>query len=240
MATSFPLALDPNVKVAQAARSYAKNGRVVIPDFLTPSSAQWLDAQLKNLPWSLTTFEGGNQYEYDLRQLSKAPAAQRQAFQQRIFAQARNDFQFVHYSYALSENVPLPDGSRHPIVGYFDFVNSQQFLDVMRRITGNPAVCMADAMASCYLSGHFLTTHDDTHDKHERVAAYVLSMTRDWNPNWGGQLQFFDDAGNVIEGFNPAYNTLMMFRVPQRHAVTYVTPFAGAARLSLTGWLRTA
>jgi hypothetical protein len=47
-----------------------------------------------------------------------------------------------------------------------------------------------------------------------------------------------DQDGHVSEGYTPAYNALNLFRVPQRHAVSYVAPFAGAPRLAITGWIR--
>jgi Rps23 Pro-64 3,4-dihydroxylase Tpa1-like proline 4-hydroxylase len=36
----------------------------------------------------------------------------------------------------------------------------------------------------------------------------------------------------------PVFNALNLFRVPLLHSVTLVTPFAGGARLSITGWFR--
>jgi Rps23 Pro-64 3,4-dihydroxylase Tpa1-like proline 4-hydroxylase len=36
----------------------------------------------------------------------------------------------------------------------------------------------------------------------------------------------------------PAFNALNVFRVPALHSVSTVAPFVSAARLSLTGWLR--
>jgi Rps23 Pro-64 3,4-dihydroxylase Tpa1-like proline 4-hydroxylase len=36
----------------------------------------------------------------------------------------------------------------------------------------------------------------------------------------------------------PAYNSLVLFKVPVWHSVTFVTPFAGEVRYSITGWLK--
>ena len=40
------------------------------------------------------------------------------------------------------------------------------------------------------------------------------------------------------EAFTPAFNSLNVFKVPAQHAVSIVAPFAGAPRLSITGWIR--
>jgi Rps23 Pro-64 3,4-dihydroxylase Tpa1-like proline 4-hydroxylase len=69
------------------------------------------------------------------------------------------------------------------------------------------------------------------------VAAYVFSMTKVWDKNWGGHLAFFDDAGNITHAFVPSFNTLNIFLVPQLHSVQLVSPFAGANRSSYLGWL---
>jgi Rps23 Pro-64 3,4-dihydroxylase Tpa1-like proline 4-hydroxylase len=44
-----------------------------------------------------------------------------------------------------------------------------------------------------------------------------------------------DGNGN---SYIPAFNALTLFRVPQWHSVSYVTPFAMGPRFSVTGWFR--
>jgi Rps23 Pro-64 3,4-dihydroxylase Tpa1-like proline 4-hydroxylase len=63
-------------------------------------------------------------------------------------------------------------------------------------------------------------------------------MTPRWRVDWGGLLLFVDERGNVSRGLTPAFNALNLFRTPQPHTVSAVAPFAGANRLSITGWLR--
>jgi Rps23 Pro-64 3,4-dihydroxylase Tpa1-like proline 4-hydroxylase len=73
-----------------------------------------------------------------------------------------------------------------------------------------------------------------------RRAAYVLNLTPEWRPDWGGLLQFYDAMGNVSRAFTPGFNVLNIFRVPQPHSVSWVTPLAAAPRYAVTGWLRAA
>ena len=65
-----------------------------------------------------------------------------------------------------------------------------------------------------------------------------MNLTARWRADWGGMLLFLDDEDHVAEGYMPAFNSLNIFKVPQRHAVSIVAPFAGEPRLSITGWLR--
>ena len=51
-------------------------------------------------------------------------------------------------------------------------------------------------------------------------------------------LQFFEDNGTPRDAWVPGWNVLSLFDVRHVHSVTYVAPFAGAPRLSITGWFR--
>ena len=83
-----------------------------------------------------------------------------------------------------------------------------------------------------------LTAHDDVAPGKHRLYAYVLNLTARWRADWGGILMFLDEEDHVAEGYTPAFNALNIFRVPQRHAVSMVAPFAGEPRISITGWIR--
>ncbi|MGH8398608.1 MAG: 2OG-Fe(II) oxygenase family protein, partial [Gammaproteobacteria bacterium] len=64
----------------------------------------------------------------------------------------------------------------------------------------------------------------------------VLNLTKDWQADWGGLLQFLGEDGKVVDTFFPSFNSLMLFQVPMWHHVSYVTPFAGHGRYAITGW----
>ena len=63
-----------------------------------------------------------------------------------------------------------------------------------------------------------------------------MSFTKDWHPDWGGLLHFFEDNGSPRDFWVPMFNSLTLFDVRHVHSVSYVTPFAKGQRLSLTGW----
>ena len=95
----------------------------------------------------------------------------------------------------------------------------------------------ADAQATLYAPGHFLNFHNDTpNERTHRRVAYVLGFAKDWHPDWGGLLQFYDADLNITDVLRPRFNVLSMFTVPQDHAVTYVVPYAPLGRYSITGW----
>ena len=142
------------------------------------------------------------------------------------------------FAYAF-EHIPAVEAGLAPELASVEaLVQSEAFIDIGRKLLGDD-VCFADAQACRYGPGHFLTAHnDDVAGKHRR-AAYVLNLTPEWRPDWGGLLLFHDEKGRVTNGLVPAYNVLNIFKVPVAHSVSAVAPFAPARRYSITGWMRT-
>jgi len=192
---------------------------------------------LENKDWYLAYNEGREYCETPITQLQALTREQQQQFMNGIYARARSQFQYVFFQYYISQAIELKEQPGHPMHQFHEFMNSEEILNVMRTLTGEVRICRADCYASNYCPGHFLTAHDDKHENHDRVAAYVFSMTKIWDKNWGGHLAFFDDDGNISKALIPSFNTLNIFLVPQMHAVQLVSPFAGANRTSYLGWL---
>ena len=218
--------------------AYRAKGRLQIPNFLAEDAAEALhDALQKNRTWYLAYNNGEEYVESALAEIQGLAQPQRQQFFRQINERAGVQFQYCFIQYYVTEAVKRGDNEGHPLHAAHHFLNDEACLGFMRALTGEPDIQYADALASLYSRGHFLTDHDDTHGDRDRVAAYVISMTKDWNRNWGGHLAFFDKCGNIEEAFLPTFNTLNIFRVPQSHSVQAVTPFARGARTSVTGWL---
>jgi SM-20-related protein len=151
---------------------------------------------------------------------------------------ARDGFQYLYDSVRVSDD-PLERKGRGLVLDrLIDALNAQANLEFLRRITGEPGIVRVDGQATRYLAGHFLTSHDDAVEGKGRVAAYVINLTPHWRTEWGGLLLFHDQEGDVTKGLRPCFNAMHLFKVPQVHSVSQVTAFAGAPRLSVTGWLR--
>ena len=151
----------------------------------------------------------------------------------------RYGFQFRYETIRM----PKPGGEDStavpPLLSAFtEFLSSPPIVAFMRTLTGADDIAFADAHASRYHPGHFLTAHDDEVTTMGRRAAYVLNLTPEWRLDWGGLLLFHDAQGNVVRGYTPGFNLLNIFSVPQPHSVSWVTPLAGQPRYAVTGWLR--
>jgi len=233
------LELNPALDAACIQSRFAETNRVQIRNFLTDWCAERLARTLEEQhDWNLVTTHGGRHIDLDYRGMEARPQADKDRLQAIVHEQARADFGYLFC------NVPLYDLAHREklqelaLLEVYRFLNSSPAIEFVRSVTGAEDISFADSQATKYLPGHFLTTHDDAVQGKNRRAAYVLSMTRDWRPDWGGLLQFFGDDGRFEEAFIPGFNTLSIFAVPQQHSVSVVAPFAGAPRYSITGWFR--
>jgi len=236
---AMTLQISDTLDISALARSFAARGRLHIPGLLTPESAAELAHAISAIPrFNLVFDSGGKHYDLDAAGAQALPADQRERLMSIVHEQAAKGFAYLFETcpiYDIYHHGGSPD---HPMMRHFEFLNSDAFLSLMRKVTGAPDIAFADAQVTRYGPGHFLTTHDDAVDGKNRRAAFVLNMTPDWREDWGGYLNFFSDAGDIVEAFKPTYNAINLFRVPARHSVGLVAPFAGGKRISITGWLR--
>ena len=183
----------------------------------------------------------GKGYDFALDTLDAMPADKRAAMDAAFIEGGKAGFQYQFDAWRLSDHMEAgarQGGALAPIEAVYDLVNSRAFLDFIAALTGETRAAYADAQATRYRPGDFLTAHDDEVEGKNRLFAYVLNFTPAWRPDWGGLLAFHDADGHVSEAYSPTFNALNIFRVPQTHAVTQVASFAAGPRLSITGWIR--
>jgi Rps23 Pro-64 3,4-dihydroxylase Tpa1-like proline 4-hydroxylase len=120
----------------------------------------------------------------------------------------------------------------------FEFLNSEEMLGFISEVTGQKDLKSASAQYTRYTPGHFLTRHRDDVTEEKRRIAYVLAFSKEWHPDWGGLLQFYEDDGTARDAWVPEFNSIALFDVRHVHSVSYVTPFTKQPRISLTGWFR--
>ena len=236
-------ALNDGLDLAALREAFARDGRLQIVDFLRHDAAMaLLRALVESDAWRLAVNSGGQVDDYVPAELDAWTAERQAELERRIVEGGRHGFQFRYEAIRLPEYGAAPDSGEAPpaLRGFVDFLSAGPARDFLRALTGMGGIAFADGHATRYRPGHFLTAHDDLNQGHGRLAAYVMNVTPQWRPDWGGILQFYDDRGNVERGFIPAFNILNIFRVPQPHSVSWVTPLAAAPRHAVTGWLRAA
>ena len=210
--------------------------RVQIPDFLQPEAAEAIHRCLReDTPWALAERSGGVSRTVDAATYAAMPEAERRALLEKAYAAARAGFQFSYDSYMIVRAVK-EGWTPNLLHAVLEFLNSPEFLNFARRLTGEPGINAVTAQGTRYRAGQFLTRHEDQEVNEGRVCAFVINLSTDWDSDWGGLLQFHDENKRLIDTFVPYWNTLSLFRVPQAHTVSLVSPWAGSDRLAVTGW----
>lgn len=227
-----PPELNPLLDRAGLGQDFRRAQRVHIPGVLTDASAARLSRALQQeTPWTVT-FNKGTDY-LDVENVSPEERAR---LSRAAFERARQPgFHYIYDTHRLSRDGEAYGNPTHYLAKLMTFLNSPNMLQFVREVTGLKDIAWADAQATLYRQGDFLTGHDDTSNRHKRLAAYVLNMTTGWRPDWGGVLQFIDSRGHIAEGYVPTFNALNLFKVPAEHAVSQVA-FYGGFRYSITGW----
>ncbi len=231
--------LAATIDAAALAERYARTGRVQIAPFLEEADATALAAHLvARDDWRQVMNSGERVFESVPAVLATLTEAQRARLDEAMNAAARTGFQYRYQSVRVPDDVAVRRTLDDPLAAFARFMSGAHVLDLLARITGATDIDFADAQATIYDKGDFLTGHDDGVPGKNRRAAYVFGLTGPWRAEWGGLLLFHGGDGGIAEGYVPAFNTLSLFAVPQPHSVSQVAPWADGPRLSITGWLR--
>ncbi|WP_209346983.1 2OG-Fe(II) oxygenase family protein [Pontixanthobacter sp. CEM42] len=238
--------INPDLDRKALAEQFAVNGRLQIRDVLTRETAEEIRMILaQQTPWGMAMKAGSDNptgADQIRAQDLKTPVGQQkvqQLAQASHEAAAKGDyaFRYAHYSLVEAYLEKWNPGGPHDLI--LEYLNAPDFIQLARDATGIEELIKADGQATLYAAQHFLSQHTDSHVAEGWRVAYVMNFAiDDWKPDWGGYLNFYDDEGDIVQGFRPRFNALNLFAVPQAHAVSYVPPFAPAGRFAITGWFR--
>jgi len=215
-----------------------RDGFVQIPDIFEPEVADHIATIIQTLPYDLA-FQGedGRPVILDQSRIeAEGPALDDRLA--KLMERSGRGYGFMYTVYPLITAYLNQRNPGHPIHRLTEFLNAE-FVDFGAYVTNQPAVAKADGQLTRYRPGDFIGLHNDVgSEDSDRLTAYTLGFTREWRTDWGGQLLFHDDNGDVTRGYIPRFNTLTFFKVPQMHSVAPVAPYARVPRHSVVGWLR--
>lgn len=225
--------LNPIHTLSDYTEQYAADKRLRVFDIFTPKTAGDIAAHIhQDLAYKNAYVDDGVYKLISNEELKALGTQKQQALTKKIYKQASEGVGFL---YAKSDIYDKPtDFTLSQQV--WQWLNSESVLAGIRAMTGHEDINGANAQATRYYPGHFLTRHNDVNDKDNRKVAYVLNFTPNWHPDWGGLLQFYHDNGNPKDTWVPIFNSMALFDVAHPHAVSYIAPFAGNPRISITGW----
>ena len=116
-------------------------------------------------------------------------------------------------------------------------MSSNEFINFLNEITNLNLTKLNTLFLSKYKGGNFLSPHCD---KGNGRLAFVLNLTKNWKPQYGGILHFLNnEKTEIVQSYNPIFNNLMLFEVPENgipHFVSHVVPYIKQERYAITGW----
>lgn len=223
--------LTPQLNIDPLARAYTQNQAIVIRNILEPAVAERLSRALAAADWFLE-IKDYNQSDIVRIPVSEVPDRDHLLGALQTVDHTLDTDRLFFMRLALADN----EFGDTALGEFRRFLDSDEFLHVMRRITGKAAVNRVWAEATCYEKCCFLGGHRDDHHP-DNVVAFVFNMSREWQLDWGGLLMLLTpEAAPTI--LPPLFNSLSLFTVPRDHLVSAVSPAATGQRLSITGWLR--
>ncbi|WP_105103470.1 2OG-Fe(II) oxygenase [Microbulbifer pacificus] len=231
--------ISKKLKVNELRKAFSDSGKLHIPGFLEPDSAIFLASELASRrDWSLVFNSQGKHYDISYAHYMTLPEKSKTELREAIYSQAGSEFQYFFKNIPVYDIYHKADVEDEFIASVFEFINGDEFLGIIAEITGQHTITFGDVQATSFEPGHFLTSHDDYVAGKNRRIAYVINLTSEWLSDWGGALQFSSKEGPGFDGYFPVFNAINLFKVPQLHSVSMVTPFSLKSRVSITGWLR--
>lgn len=218
---------------------YDENGIVRIGAFLPDDRAAELHRQLRaRADWVRLFNSGDKLFELDRTAQAALDPSRQADLDEAIYAGAREGFQYRYETIRVPDEEDARRATDDPLAKLALELSGGEVRDELRAITGADDIAFADAQATAYSPGDFLTGHDDRFPGKDRRAAYVLGLTPVWRVEWGGLLLMHGDEDRGSRAFAPLMNVLTLFKVPQMHSVTEVSRAAAYRRYSITGWFR--
>lgn len=138
---------------------------------------------------------------------------------------------------ALGESEVNPKSNLTPL--WHDFVltlRSEDYIGSMSELLKvNLAECYQEITLKRYVRGDYISPHTDT-DKVR--ATHLLFLNTFWDENWGGQLQFLTDDGDILHSFLPTreFSAAFVRSTKSWHTVEMVQTDTERLALQIVFW----
>jgi len=232
--------INPEINPLSYKDEFLYNGSVVIRNFLNEDYANKLcDFFNGGMPenwWyaaSSPGTEGSVKYIRNFQENQERIKIERE-YSEQIF----NGGGFAYHFYrSIGDHV---QGCNCDECVFRNWLGSDEIVKFLSQVSNTQINGFNTMFASKYSQGCFLSPH---HDDSLGSVGFVLQLTKNWLPQWGGVLHFLDDSMKVIEYSEvPTFNTLTLFHIPEGkgkwHYVSHVSPGVTSNRVAYSGWYR--
>ena len=229
--------LNPSLDRNALADEFRRDQRIRIRNILLPEVAERVRAICaEKLAFDYVYFLDNAIRLSGEQEMASLDAASKAQISQALMRNATRGIGYLYCSFLMNESRSSMSADQRLLYDFYKYLSSPEMLGFISDVSGRRDLVRADAQYTRYSAGQYLTRHRDDVQGQERRLAYVFGFTERWHPDWGGLLQFYSDDGTPRDAWAPEFNCLSLFDTRHVHSVSYVTPFAGEARLSMTGW----
>jgi Rps23 Pro-64 3,4-dihydroxylase Tpa1-like proline 4-hydroxylase len=232
--------INHDLNIPEHSESFARDKSVQIFDFLEKEESiklyDWLNSDMPEDWWftSIVGAKDGSRNKLEKIQIKPDTKKLRDI----KIKEASETFLNGGWSYVFDRTVYHDTKCNCIECQFIKFLRSQDMLEFIKSVTGIDAQKLTHVFSSRYLSNFFLSPHPDS--KHGKIG-FVYSLSKDWRPEWGGNLHFMDeDYRTVTRTVVPVFNKLTLFDISAKagvpHYVSHVVPNVKVKRLSITGW----
>jgi len=238
------LEINASHDAQRLARRFHSQGTLRIENFLQPACAAMLyTVMVKNVRWRTLVLSqqqllgtplyeaGASSFDHDPEAIALANSSARSG-QAALYD--------VDRLYPEDEVVPASAAASDEGLGPFELRISNRLLELIRIVSAEPLFQQIAVQANRFRPGHFEMFHSGTWSADKtgkRRATFILNLTPEWRPDWGGLLQYRSRDAACIRGWMPTFNSLDLITFPRGWWVSAVSTIAQGARLSLNGRL---
>ncbi len=218
------------VDIVRLSAAYSKNGFVSIDGLFQLEELGKLNRYLRDMQCEWFRIVRFDEYQKDCRlDDPELPSLLEQLQSRRLTAKL---------AYSFERTLPHNEGCGCELCGFWETMLSSPIAKLVEQVSGHTIERFETYYATRFKRGDFLTVHTDPHAK----VGFVLNLTEDWRPDWGGLLHITDRAGKtVLSTLTPALGMIFLFEIsrqPVPHFVSEVCCDVPRLRTALTGrWL---
>jgi len=234
--------LNPNHNTQSIKEEFEKNRVAVIKDFLNPVVAErlhtWFTEEMPKDWWRISSYpkiDGGD--GFDLVPFSDNFTEEIR----KMYTHSISNFKDNKFSYNFHRTINDHSNDCDCYeCGFRESIISDEILNFLNEITGQGLTDTDEVFGAVYLPGDFLSPHQDSPNG---TLGFTLQLTKNWKPQFGGNLHFMDGPdGDVERVIVPTFNTLTIFDLPKGvgkwHYVSTVSPGVEELRLTYAGWYK--
>ncbi len=134
----------------------------------------------------------------------------------------------------------LEASSSNTINEFYEFLNSMQFAEFIRMLTGkNVKAGSSDVSGTLYTKTDYLLCHDDQVE--DRKLAYIFYLGDDFEEKDGGSFNLIKSnsgkPGEVARKIFPKFNSFMIFEVSKKSFHEVEEVISNKKRYAIGGWM---